>query len=234
MLGLFLQRERGIIAGSLTAAVAVLTLSLIASAGHLWAAGLDVTVFLKYQLNDMVLEIRTALEQVSSQAPSVAESGTEDILRFFTLAFPAIIYITVVLEGMANSFIVLLVLSRNAPDSFSVPSLSRFSLPDLLVWPLIASLATLLTPTFALRAAALNATLVLFFLFLLQGISIAFHFFQRWQTARTVRMLLLIAVLLQPLTLALPLLAGLLDFRFKFRERWPLIPPTSPDKREGT
>jgi uncharacterized protein YybS (DUF2232 family) len=232
MLGLFLQRGKGIIAASSIAAAAVLTLSLIASAGHLWAAGLDVAVFLKYQLNDLIREIRIALEQVSQQAPPSADRGTEGILRFFTLAFPAIIYVTVVLEGMANSYVVLLVLSRKTPDSFAAPSLFRFSLPDLLVWPLIAALGTLLLPASGFRTAALNATVVLLFLFLLQGISITFHFFRRWRTARTVRMILLIAVLLQPLMLTFPLLAGLLDFRFKFRERWPLTPPPAPE--EGT
>ena len=233
MLGLFLQREKGIIVASLTAAAAVMALSLIASAGHLWAAGLDVGVFLKYQLNDLVREVSNALEQVSNQS-SAADSGTEGILRFFTLAFPAIIYVTVVLEGMANSYVVLLILSRGAPAPFAAPSLHRFSLPDILVWPLIASLGTLLLPASNLRTAALNAAVVLFFLFLLQGISIAFHFFQRWRTARTVRMVFLIAVLLQPLTLAIPLLAGLLDFRFKFRERWPLSPPMAPEEKPST
>jgi uncharacterized protein YybS (DUF2232 family) len=234
MLGLFLQHGKGIIAASITAAATVMVLSLIASAGHLWAAGLDVAVFLKYQLNDLIREIRTALEQVSQQAPPSADGGTEGILQFFTLAFPAIIYVTVVLEGMANSYVVLLVLSRKAPSSFAVPSLFRFSLPDLLVWPLIAALGTLLLPASGFRTAALNATVVLLFLFLLQGISITFHFFQRWRTARTVRMIFLIAVLLQPLMLTFPLLAGLLDFRFKFRERWPLTPPTAPEEETSS
>ena len=231
MIGLFLQREKGIIVASLIAAATVMALSLIASAGHLWAAGLDVAVFLKYQLNDLIREISNALEQVSSQSSGTGR-GTEGILQFFTLAFPAIIYVTVVLEGMANSYIVLLILSRGAPAPFAAPSLHRFSLPDILIWPLIAALGTLLLPASAARTAALNVTVVLLFLFLLQGLSIAFHFFQRRRTSRTIKMIFLIAGLLQPLILAFPLLAGLLDFRFKFRERWPLAPPTSPE--EGT
>ena len=111
MIGLFLRRRKGIIAASLAAAAIALALSLTASAGHLWAAGLEVTVFLKYQLNDLLREVSTALEQVSTQS-SEADSGAEGVLRFFTLAFPAIVYVTVVLEGMANSYVVLLILSR--------------------------------------------------------------------------------------------------------------------------
>lgn len=228
-LGTLLHSRRGIVFSSILASTLVLSLSLVTTSAHLFVAGLDVFPFLKYQIGDLIRETQQALEQVALQSPPDAKVDVTALLSFFTRAFPAIIFTTVALEGMANSILVLFVLSRRDDGSrLCLPDFAAFKLHESLIWPLIVSMALLWAPSSVLRVAALNATFVLLLLHLIQGLSIFLHFLQRWRISRPLRMIFLIVFLLQPYLLVFPLLAGLLDFKFDFRNPGEPSPP-APD-----
>jgi uncharacterized protein YybS (DUF2232 family) len=230
-LGIQLHRRRGIVFSSFLASLLILSLSLLSTSAHLLAAGLDVVPFLKYQIGDLMREAQQALEQIALQSPPDAEVNVTALLSFFTRAFPAFIFITVALEGMANSGLTLLFLSRRDKGaSFQMPDYSTFKLHESLIWPLIIAMALLWAPSVALHVVALNATFVMLFLYLIQGLSISLYFLKKRGGSRPLRMIVIIAFLLQPYLLALPLLAGLLDFKFDFRT--PRVP--SPPPPDGT
>lgn len=230
LIGALLLRKTGLLTAALIAAAAALTLSFAASTFHLMAAGLEPGVFLKYQVNELFQKVQTALEDMTRGAP--AGSGAyslEAVIAFFRATLPSFLLITIFLQGAANGWTALLLLTRYRRSEWKLPEVASFALPDALIWVLIPSLALQWAPFHFLALASLNVLIVLLFLYLLQGLSIALHFMKRWNTGRPLRMIFLIFTLLQPYLLALPLTAGLLDFRFSWRSRWPLVKGDPPD-----
>lgn len=225
LFGLLLSRGTGFVkAGALTAA-AVIVLSLASSALYLSVAGLGPASFLEYQVDEIVAEARTALEELSLGSGSGTPADADAVVDIFRTLLPAILLITLFLQCASSGFLALALLSRSDPARWRFPDLGSYSLSDFAVWFLIPVLALQWVPFQPVRTAALNVAILLLFFYLLQGLSIAVHFLRRLNAARPLRMILVILVLLQPYLLALPLLVGLLDFKFSWRERWPLPPP---------
>jgi uncharacterized protein YybS (DUF2232 family) len=229
LIGALLLRKTGLAAAAVLAAAAALTLSFAASALHLMAAGLEPGVFLKYQVNELFQKVQIALEDMTQASSQTATYSLEAIVTFFRATLPSFLLITVFLQGAANGWTALLLLRRYRPAQWKLPEASSFALPDILIWVLIPSLALQWAPSHPLGAASLNVMIVLLFFYLLQGLSVAVHFMNRWNTRRPLRMILLIITLLQPYLLVFPLIAGLLDFRFSWRKRWPVVNANSSD-----
>jgi hypothetical protein len=132
--------------------------------------------------------------------------------------------IGVFLECSLNSLVAWRVLART-PAAVPTPALAGFALPELLVWVLIPCLALALVPQPTVSTVALNLLLPLLFAYLLQGLSIVVHLAARARLSPLGRILGAVALAVFPWLLAAPLLLGLLDFRFGFRERWPIQTP---------
>lgn len=229
LFGLLLARGTGFVKAGVLTAAAVIVLSFSSSAIYLLASGLEPAASLGYQVDEVVGEARTALEELSLRSDSGTPADAETFVDLFRAFLPAVLLITLFLQSTSNGFLALILLSRREPGRWRFPDLRSFSLPDVAVWFLIPVLALQWVPSRPLRTAVLNAAILLLFFYLLQGLSIVIHFLRRWNASRPLRMILVILVLLQPYLLALPLLAGLLDFKFSWRERWPLNPPPPPD-----
>jgi uncharacterized protein YybS (DUF2232 family) len=220
LLGIFFRRGTGIARSSALAAVAAVLFSLAGSALYFAAAGLDPLPFLKYQVGDMVREAEYAVEALSGDAGISATRLPE----FFARTLPSVVLVTVFIQCGINLLIVCRILSRTLAARGATPDMTRFSVPEQTVWVLIPVLALQWAPSAPIRTAALNAAILLLFFYLLHGLSIAAHFLRRMNATRPVRMILIIALLLQPYLLAVPLCAGIVDFRFDLRTRWPLSP----------
>lgn len=218
LLGVFFRRGMGVAKSSAFAAGAAVLASLAGSALYFAAAGLDPLPFLKYQVGDIVREVEYAVEVLSADT---GISGTR-LPELFARTLPSVILVTVFIQCGINLLLVCKVLSRTLAARGATPDLTRFSLPEQAVWALIPVLALQWAPSAPIRTAALNAAILLFFFYLLHGLSIAAYFLRRMNASRPIRLILIIVLLLQPYLLALPLCAGLMDFRFDFRARWPL------------
>lgn len=219
LLGLWLSLRKSVFSGSLSVTVVILVSSLAASLALLWVSGLDAPVFLHYQVTSTIRETQGVFKELAAGQPLSASSDLQRIMDFLTRAFPAMIFTGVFLECAANSLLVLKVLSRNPASEAVLPSFGNFRLPEWLIWLYIPSLAASWSSSSALAIAALNITLVLTFFYLIQGLSITVHFLGRSNRYRIFRMLLVVFLLIQPYLLIVPLVIGLLDFRFDFRER---------------
>ncbi len=219
LLGYLLQRRRSIVRASFLAAVLSVCLSFAASAGHYRLAGLNPSTYLRYQTEELLRETRSALEDVGRQTSGLSGEGGRRIMEIVTWTMPSILLCTLVLQFSSNALLSLRLLAKVEASPPPSPDLSAFSLPDYLVWLLIPSFAVALwSPLPPLRHAAVNVTLVLLFFYLVQGLSVTVHLLDRMRVGRPMRMLLIIIALLQPYLLLAPLLAGLLDFRFDFRQ----------------
>jgi len=220
LLGILLRRGTGIAKSSALAAAAAVLLSFVGSALYFTAAGLDPLPFLKYQVGDVVREVEYAVESLSG---STGISGAR-LPEFFARTLPSFALVTVFIQCGVNLLVVCRVLSRTLAARGTTPDITRFSVPEGTVWALIPVLALQWVPSAAIRTAALNAAILLLFAYLIHGLSIAAYFLRRMNVSRPIRMILIIALLLQPHLLTVPLCAGLVDFKFNFRARWPLSP----------
>jgi uncharacterized protein YybS (DUF2232 family) len=223
-LGGRLRAGRGIVAGSAAAALAVTLL--MAGATLLFVArGQDPVQLLEQQLREGLAELGTATgERGAATPPAALDANIEQVLAFVRRVLPAVTLIGIFLECSLNSLLAARLLARGA---YAPPplTLTAFALPEWLVWVLIPVLALCWVPQPTLATAALNALLPLLFAYLLQGLSISLHFAARARITRFGRTLFACAFIFFPWLLALPLLLGVLDFRFGFRQRWPLTSP---------
>lgn len=220
-LGWALARGKGIARPSGVAALVIATL-LIGGAYLLAAdAGRGPAGLLEEQLRAAFAELGSA---GGGQPPDPASLRQfEEILALLRRVLPAIALVGIFLECAVNTLLAARILAARDP-AFKAPDLTAFSLPEWLVWAVIPALGLSLLPQRPVSTVALNVLIPLLLAYLLQGLSIALHLAARAGLSRLGRTLFALAFALQPWLLALPLLLGLLDFRFAFRTRWPLPP----------
>ncbi len=233
-LGLLLSRNRGVVSSALRSSILVIAASLTASFAIFWLSGLEPEAFFKHQINEVILATEAALKDLPQSSGPAAEVEWRPIIELLIRSLPALVFIGLFLECSANGLLALRILSRSGTAEKVFPSLTEFSLPEKMVWVLIFSMFSLWLPQPSIRIPALNLTLVMLFFFLLQGLSIAAHFLRRANISPLLVMVLTAVVLLQPYLLALPLAAGLLDFKFNFRKRWPGSPPVPQNPKSSS
>jgi uncharacterized membrane protein len=217
-LGWRIRGGRGIVAGSAVAA-AVVTLLMAGAALFFASSGQEAARLLEQQLRAALAEFGGA---TGAGAPGALTPELEALLSFVRRVLPAVTLIGVFVECALNSLLALRVLAR-AGLAAPPPAMTRFALPAWLIWVLILALALCWAPQAAVATWALNALLPLLAAYLLQGLSITLHLANRLRVSRFGRVLFACSLVFFPGLLAGPLLLGLLDFRFGFRERWPLV-----------
>lgn len=225
-LGSRMRQGKSIIGGSSVAAVAV-TFVMIGAALVLTGRGQNPVQVLEQQLREGLAELNGngSADTAGTGSQAALNASIEEVLALLGRVLPAVTLIGVFLECSLNSLLAARVLARG--DATSQPrDLTLLRLPEWLVWVLIPALALCWTPQPRLATGALNAVVPLLFAYLLQGLSITLHLAGRARISRFGRIMFAAAVFFsRGWLLAVPLLLGLLDFRFDFRKRWPLVPP---------
>lgn len=224
-LGARIRQGKSIVAGSSVAAV-VVTVLIIGAALVLTGRGHDPVQVLEQQLREGLAELGgdASVDPSGNGSTAAFNASLEEILALLRRVLPAVTLIGIFLECSLNSLVAARVLARG--DAAARPrNLTIFRLPEWVVWILIPALALCWTPQERVATFALNAAVPLLFIYLIQGLSITLHLAARARFTRFGRTMFVSAFVFFPWLLAAPLLLGLLDFRFGFRERWPLNPP---------
>lgn len=225
-IGSSLRQGKSIFAASSVAAL-VVTILMIGAALVLTEGGSDPVQVLERQLREGLAELGGATTGAPPVAgtPAVLDPSFEKALALLRRVLPAVTLIGIFLECSLNGLVAARVLARG--DAAARPrDLSLLRLPEWLVWVLIPALALCWTPQAEVATIALNVVLPLLFAYMIQGLSITLHLAARARLSRFGRVMFAAAVIFsRGWLLAVPLLLGLLDFRFGFRERWPLQPP---------
>jgi hypothetical protein len=226
-LGSRLRHDKSIFAGSSVAAL-VVTALMIGTALVLTGRGHDPVQVLEQQLREGLAELGGGVTggPAVTGTPAPLAASFEEVLALLRRVLPAVTLIGIFLECSLNSLLAARVLARGGATPHP-RSLTAFRLPEWLVWVLIPALALCWTPHLPVATIALNAALPLLFAYLLQGLSITLHLAARARLSRFGRVMFASALVFFPWLLAVPLLLGLLDFRFDFRGRWPLVPPAA-------
>ena len=105
-------------------------------------------------------------------------------------------------------------------------------LPDVTVWVLIAAVGSIfLGPEFS-HILGMNLTIVLLFLYFLQGLSIVTHILKAKSFPKWVWIIIFVLVLLNPMFFGLVVGMGLFDIWVDFRKIRVVSPPNSMDSME--
>jgi hypothetical protein len=222
-LGWRIRRGRGLAAGSALAAL-VVTLLVTGTALLLADRGQDPVQVLEVQLREGLAELGGGAADGGPKDGGALSASLEEVLAFMRRVLPAVTLIGIFLECSVNSLLAARALVHGN-GAVRPPDLTGFRLPEWLVWVLIPALALCWAPQPTVATVALNVLLPLLLAYLLQGLSITLHLAARARLSRFARTLYACALIFFPWLLAVPLLLGLLDFRFGFRERWPVGPP---------
>ena len=224
-LGSRMRHGKSIAAGSSVAAL-VVTALMIGAALVLAGGGNDPVQVLEQQLREALAGFGNNATDAPpvSGTPAALDPNVEAVLALLRRVLPAVTLIGIFLECSLNSLLAVRVLARGEtaaqPRNFTI-----FRLPEWLIWVLITTLALCWTPDTRVATVALNVALPLLCGYLLQGFSITLHLAARARLSRFGRILFASSFVFFQWLLAVPLLFGLLDFRFDFRKRWPLEPP---------
>jgi len=226
-LGWIVRRDGGVAAASARAAVVVTTL-VIGAALLLATGGQDPVQVLEQQLREGLAELGggSPAGPSGTGAPAPLGAGLEEVVAFMRRVLPAVTLIGIFLECSLNTLLAARLLAR-VEGAARPRDMTAFSLPDWVVWVLIPVLALCWAPVPDVATVALNLALPLLFAYLLVGLSISLHLAVRARFSRFGRTLLVSAFVFFPWLLAGPLLLGMLDFRFSFRNRWPIEPPAA-------
>jgi uncharacterized protein YybS (DUF2232 family) len=224
-LGWRIRAGRGIVPGSALSALAV-TLLLLGGSLLLAGRGQDPVQALEEQLRQSLAELNGAGPGAGTRTEGTAAlaAGFEEVLSFVRRVLPAVTVIGVFIQCSVNSVLAARVLAFGGGPARAL-AMTRFKLPEWLVWVLIPALALCWAPQRAVATVALNALLPLLLGYLLQGLSITLYLAERVRLSRFARALCILGLAFFPWMLAVPLTLGLLDFRFDFRGRWPPAPP---------
>lgn len=147
--------------------------------------------------------------------------------------FPSFVVVSTLVGAVINFLTVRYLWLRFYPRKyFEGVDVSRWMLPDVTVWVLIAAVGSIfLGPEFS-HILGMNLTIVLLFLYFFQGLSIVTHILKAKSFPKWVWIIIFILVLLNPMFFGLVVGMGLFDIWVDFRKIRVVSPPNSRDSME--
>jgi uncharacterized protein YybS (DUF2232 family) len=130
--------------------------------------------------------------------------------------YPALVTLMLVVIAGCNLVLVKKTTSKMVTN-LAVGDFSTYKNPDLLVWVLIATGASLLLPESTITTPALNVLLIIALLYLFQGMAVISALITKHTVPALVRILLYTMLVIQPYLLALVAGIGLFDIWIDFR-----------------
>jgi len=145
--------------------------------------------------------------------------------RFFASLFPSVIIIGSLLAALADYCVIRALWARfYKTDYFDSVELTRWELPDPVVWLFLASVAVLFVAEGGLKMIGANGFVILLVLYLLQGLAVLLHFFKTKGVPRIFWVLLIVLLFAQPLLIGLAIGLGLFDIWLDFRKLRQTVP----------
>jgi uncharacterized protein YybS (DUF2232 family) len=157
----------------------------------------------------------------------------EDMIPFVARAFPSLILI-IYLVGAITNFLAVryLWLRFYCREYFEGMDVSRWMLPDVMVWVLIASIGSMFFGPEISQVAGMNLAITLSFLYFLQGLSVVTHILKTKAFPKWVWVIVFILIPLNPMFFGLVLGMGLFDIWADFRKIRVTPPPDSMNSME--
>ena len=209
-----------------TLAPAVLTLVML-FAGLVGSEGSSMKA-LEDSIKDAAESYIQVLEK-SGETPEnlkVIRKSVEDTVPTAARIFPSFILMST-LAGAVINFLAVRYLWRRfySGKYFEGMDVSRWMLPDVAVWVLIAALGSIFLGPEISRVLGMNLAIILVFLYFLQGLSVVTHILKTKAFPKWVWIIIFILIPLNPMFFGLVVGMGLFDIWVDFRKIRVTLPP---------
>ena len=154
----------------------------------------------------------------SSEQTELLRRNAGDIIKFLTNLFPALVLVGTTFFVWLNVLLGSLLFQRNGMWYPDFGDLSRWKIPDKVVWFVIVSGILVLLPVRVIKIVGLNILIILLFFYLLQGLSIINFYFNKKNMPVFVRVLCYALIFVQQVFLLLVVGLGLIDVWADFRK----------------
>ncbi len=166
--------------------------------------------------------------------------AVEDAVPTAARVFPSFVLISTLVGAVINFLAVrYLWLRFYSREYFEGMDVSRWMLPDAIVWALIASIGSLFFGPGISQVAGMNLTIILVFLYFLQGLSVVTHILKTKAAPKWVWIIVFILIPLNsmflglaPMFLGLVMGIGIFDIWVDFRKIRVTPPPDSMNSME--
>jgi uncharacterized protein YybS (DUF2232 family) len=159
--------------------------------------------------------------------------SVEELIPTAARVFPSFILISALVGAVINFLAVrYLWLRFYTRQYFEGMDVSRWMLPDVMVWVLIASVGSMLFGPGISQMAGTNLAIILLFLYFLQGLSVVTHILKSKKFPRWAWIIVFILIPLNPMFFGLVVGMGLFDIWVDFRKIRVTPPPDSMDPLE--
>ncbi|MDH3257313.1 MAG: YybS family protein [Nitrospinota bacterium] len=223
--------EKIILISSLVPAVLTLLLLFVGLAGEDGSSlkGLENTLRKEAESYIQILE-------KSGETPEnlkAIRKSVEDALPKAARVFPSFILISTLVGAVINFLTVrYLWLKFYSREYFEGMDVSRWMLPDIIVWVFIAAIGSMFYGPEISQVAGLNLAIILFFLYFLQGLSVVTHILKSKAFPKWVWIIVFILIPLNPMFFGLVVGMGLFDIWVDFRKIRVASPPDSMNSME--
>ncbi len=193
---------------------------------------------LKYLENTLKEEAEEYIKVIekSGETPEnlkAIRKSVEDTAPIAARVFPSFILISSLVGAVINFLAVrYLWLRFYSREYFEGMDVSRWMLPDVMVWVLIAAIGSMLFGPGISQVAGMNLAIILLFLYFLQGLSVVTHILKTKAFPKWVWIVVFILIPLNPIFLGLVMGMGLFDIWMDFRKIRVTPPPDSMDSME--
>ncbi len=170
---------------------------------------------------DVIAEITAAVESVVDGQVEVLKTmnvdvlGADEILDYLLMILPGMLLIQSMVTAFGNYYITANILKRFNTDNITLPQFSDFRLPKNIVFGsfiiFVLSYLTKYIGGVYHISLLVNVTLLFIFMFFIQGISVISHLIKRTKIPKTIRIVLLIAILFIGPLLTIVSFIGLID-----------------------
>ena len=148
----------------------------------------------------------------------LAKNNIEQITRFFTNIFPALVLVSASFTVWINILAARQIFQKNRMWYPDFGDLSRWKAPESLIWFLIANGVLLLIPVEWARILGFNLLLICLFVYLLQGLSIIGFLFKTKNVHRLFRIPCYFLIFAQQYIILLVIAVGVIDLWVDFRK----------------
>ncbi len=159
--------------------------------------------------------------------------SVEDTIPIAARIFPSFILIGALMGAITNFLTVrYLWLRFYTRQYFEGMDVSRWMLPDVMVWVLIASIGSMFFGPEISQVAGMNLAIILLFLYFLQGLSVVTHILKSKKFPKWAWVLVFVLIPLNPMFFGLVVGMGLFDIWVDFRKIRVTLPPDSMNSME--
>jgi len=193
---------------------------------------------LKYLENTLKEEAEEYIKVIekSGETPEnlkAIRKSVEDTAPIAARVFPSFILVSSLVGAVINFLAVrYLWLRFYSREYFEGMDVSRWMLPDVMVWVLIAAIGSMLFGPGISQVAGMNLAIILLFMYFLQGLSVVTHILKKKAFPKWVWIVVFILIPLNPIFLGLVMGMGLFDIWMDFRKIRVTPPPDSMNSME--